>query len=66
MNRCRRIWPVREYQSDLTGVTWQEYVSADGSARVAVWVQGYLSEHRRTGAEARAEAAWLLAQRRRP
>ena len=43
MNRRRRMWPVREYQSDLTGVVWQEYVSADGSARVAVWVQGYLS-----------------------
>jgi hypothetical protein len=65
MNRRRRMWPVREYQSDLTGVVWQEYASADGSARVAVWVQGYLSAQRRTGAEARAEAAWLLAERRR-
>jgi hypothetical protein len=56
---------VREYHSDFTGRAWQEYASADGSDRVAVCVQGYLSEHRRTGAEARAEAARLLAKKRR-
>jgi len=65
MNRRRRMWPVREYHSDLTGVVWQEYASADGNDRLAVWVQGYLSEQSRTGAEARAEAARLLAERRR-
>ncbi len=66
MNRGRRMRAVREYHSDLTGVVWQEYASADGNDRVAVWVQGYLSEHRRTGAETRAEAALLLNGRRRP
>ena len=64
MNRGRRMRLVREYQSDFTGRIWQEYASADGSDRVAVCVQGYLSEHRRFGAEVRAEAARLLAGRR--
>jgi hypothetical protein len=65
MNRRRGVWPVREYHSDFSGLVWREYASADGSDRVAVWVQGYLSEHRRTGAEARAEAVRLLNERRR-